>query len=81
VRFTISGKSLKDHFEAVGHAEAYDFLYILVNDKTVREKDIRPLSQLHLPPKIVLFPLIFIASPHRPFQVASSMRYESKNCL
>ncbi len=43
---TIGGKPLKDHFEAVGHAEAYDFLYTLVNDKTVREKDIQQLHQL-----------------------------------
>ena len=24
---TVNGKSLKDHFEANGHAKAYDFLY------------------------------------------------------
>ncbi len=43
---TIGGKPLKDHFEAIGHAEAYDFLYTLVNDKTIREKDIQKLHQL-----------------------------------
>jgi len=43
---TIGGKPLKDHFEAVGHAEAYDFLYTLIHDKTVREKDIQQLHQL-----------------------------------
>lgn len=43
---TIGGKPLKDHFEAVGHAEAYDFLYTLVNEKTVQEKDIQQLHQL-----------------------------------
>jgi Fic family protein len=42
----IGGKSLKDHFEAIGHAEAYDFVYTLVNDKTVHEKDIKHLHQL-----------------------------------
>ncbi len=42
---TIGGKLLKDHFEAIGHAEAYDFLYTLVNEKTVREKDIQQLHQ------------------------------------
>lgn len=26
---TIGGKPMKDHLEAIGHAEAYDFLYIL----------------------------------------------------
>src|ERR1700719_2059106 len=43
---TISGKPLKDHLEAVGHAEAYDFLYTLVDDKTVQEKEIQKLHQL-----------------------------------
>ena len=43
---TIGGKPLKDHFEAIGHAEAYDFLYTLVNEKTVQEKDIQKLHQL-----------------------------------
>jgi Fic family protein len=43
---TIGGKPLKDHLEAVGHAEAYDFLYTLVNNKTVQEKDIQQLHQL-----------------------------------
>ncbi len=43
---TIGGKPLKDHFEAVGHGEAYDFLYTLVCDKTVREKEIQQLHQL-----------------------------------
>src|SRR3989344_9615544 len=42
----MGGKPLKDHLEAVGHAEAYDFLYTLVKDKAVREKDIRQLHQL-----------------------------------
>ena len=43
---TIGGKPLKDHFEAVGHAEACDFLYTLVQDKTVREHDIQHLHKL-----------------------------------
>jgi Fic family protein len=43
---TIGGKPLKDHLEAIGHAEAYDFLYTLVNNKTVRENDIQQLHQL-----------------------------------
>ncbi len=43
---TIGGKPLKDHFEAIGHAEAYDFLYTLVNNNTVQEKDIQQLHQL-----------------------------------
>ena len=43
---TIGGKPLKDHFEVVGHAEAYDFLYTLVKNKTVKEEDIRQLHKL-----------------------------------
>ncbi len=42
----IGGKPLKDHFEAVGHAEAYDFLYTLVGNKTIQERDIQRLHQL-----------------------------------
>jgi Fic family protein len=43
---TIGGKPLKDHLEAIGHAEAYDFLYTLANQQTVLEKDIQRLHQL-----------------------------------
>jgi Fic family protein len=43
---TIGGKPLKDHFEAVGHAEAYDFLFTLVKEKTVKEKEIQQLHKL-----------------------------------
>lgn len=43
---TIGGKPLKDHFEAIGHAEAYNFLYTLVNNSMVREEDIQQLHQL-----------------------------------
>ena len=43
---TIGGKPLKDHFEVIGHGEAYDFLYTLVHDKAVRENDIKHLHQL-----------------------------------
>lgn len=43
---TIGGKPLKDHLEAVGHAEAFDFLYTLAKEKTVRESDIQELHKL-----------------------------------
>ena len=33
------------------------------------------------PLKPTLFPLIFIVSPHRPIQVASSMRFEQQTAL
>lgn len=45
-RIAIGGKPLKDHFEAIGHAEAYDFLFTLVNEKKVQEKDIQQMHQL-----------------------------------
>jgi len=43
---TIGGKPLKDHLEAIGHGEAYDFLYTLTKDKVVREADIQHLHKL-----------------------------------
>ena len=43
---TIGGKPLKDHFEAVGHAEAYDFLYELAKNDTITENDILKLHKL-----------------------------------
>ncbi|MBN2479027.1 MAG: Fic family protein [Parachlamydiales bacterium] len=43
---TIGGKSLKDHFEAVGHAEAYNFLLTLTKNKSISENDILHLHQL-----------------------------------
>ncbi|MHC9540936.1 MAG: Fic family protein [Vulcanimicrobiota bacterium] len=43
---TIGGKSLRDHFEAVGHSQAYDHLYTLVNLKAITEADIKQLHKL-----------------------------------
>lgn len=43
---TIGGKPLKDHYEALGHAEAYDFLYTLAKAKSVGESDIKNLHKL-----------------------------------
>lgn len=43
---TIGGKSLRDHFEAVGHSQAYDHLYTLANLKTITEADIKQLHKL-----------------------------------
>ncbi|HSX11496.1 MAG TPA: Fic family protein [Chlamydiales bacterium] len=43
---TVGGKPLRDHFEAVGHAEAYDFLFTLVQNKAIRECDIQQLHQI-----------------------------------
>ena len=43
---TIGGKPLKDHFEAVGHAEAFDLLYDLSLQADIAEEDIQALHRL-----------------------------------
>lgn len=43
---TIGGKPLKDHYEAIGHAEAFDFLQALVKEKSVSEADIKSLHKI-----------------------------------
>jgi len=43
---TIGGKPLRDHFEAIGHSEAYTLLFVLVNSKTISEEDIKKLHYL-----------------------------------
>jgi Fic family protein len=43
---TIGGKPLKDHFEAIGHAEAFDYLQKLARRKEIAERDILKLQKL-----------------------------------
>ena len=43
---TIGGKPLKDHFEAIGHAEAFDYLQKLARRKEIAERDILKLHKL-----------------------------------
>jgi len=43
---TIGGKTLKDHFEAVGHSQAYDLLYKLAKRKDITERNILNLHKL-----------------------------------
>ena len=43
---TIGGKPLRDHMEAVGLSDAYDFLYVLVKNKTISEQDIQKLHSV-----------------------------------
>jgi Fic family protein len=43
---TIGGKPLKDHFEAIGHSEAYDHLYRLSKNRIISEEDILELHKL-----------------------------------
>lgn len=43
---TIGGKPLKDHFEAIGHSEAFDLLYKLADSQVITEEDILGLHRL-----------------------------------
>ena len=43
---TIGGKSLKDHYETVGHAKAFDKIIELANNKTFTEANIKLLHRL-----------------------------------
>jgi len=43
---TIGGKPLRDHFEAVGHSQAYDHLYTLTSVKTITVADVKQLHRL-----------------------------------
>jgi Fic family protein len=43
---TIGGKPIRDHLEALGHSEAYDFLYQLAKGKEITETDIKELHRL-----------------------------------
>lgn len=43
---TVHGKPLRDHFEAIGHAESYDFLYTLIENRSISEKDVLQLHRL-----------------------------------
>jgi len=43
---TIGGKPLKDHFEAIGHSEAFDFIYTLAKGTAIAEQDIKELHRL-----------------------------------
>jgi Fic family protein len=43
---TIGGKPMKDHFEAIGHSEAFDLLYKLADSQDIIEDDILGLHRL-----------------------------------
>lgn len=43
---TIGGKPLKDHYEAVGHSEAFDILYALVKKQEITEREILKLHKI-----------------------------------
>lgn len=42
---TIGGKSLREHYEAIGHAKAYDHIYSLL-EKQIAEEDVMSLHKL-----------------------------------
>ncbi len=43
---TVGGKPLKDHFEAIGHSEAFDLLYRLARNGEISEQDVLELHRL-----------------------------------
>lgn len=43
---TIEGKPLRDHYEAVGHAKAYDYIYQITEKECLTEEDILTLHRL-----------------------------------
>jgi Fic family protein len=43
---TIGGKTLREHFEVVGHSEAYDFMWSKAHDDQFSENDIKKLHHL-----------------------------------
>ena len=43
---TVGGKPLRDMFEAVDHAKAYDYMFTLLGNKEIEEKDILYLHKL-----------------------------------
>lgn len=43
---TVGGKALRDTFEAIGHAKAYDFMFTLLNNRTITETDILTMHRM-----------------------------------
>jgi len=43
---TIGGKPLKDHYEAIGHGEAYEMLYRSARNQEIRENHIKDLHKI-----------------------------------
>ncbi len=43
---TIGGKLLKDHYEAAGHAQAYDYIFQILKKDKIEEEDILQLHKL-----------------------------------
>jgi Fic family protein len=43
---TVGGKPLKDTYEALGHAKSYDFMFGLIKNREISEKDILAMHKL-----------------------------------
>ena len=43
---TIGGKCLRDHYEAIGHSEAYDLLFTMAKRKEITEGQIKELHRV-----------------------------------
>ena len=43
---TIGGRPLRDMFEAINHAKAYDYMFTIIRNKEITENDIRYLHKL-----------------------------------
>lgn len=43
---TIGGKPLRYTFEAIGHAKAYDFIFTLLKNRTITERDVLTMHQM-----------------------------------
>ena len=43
---TVGGKSLRDTFEALGHAQAYDFMFTLLGKHEISESDVLTLHRM-----------------------------------
>lgn len=43
---TVGGKPLRDTFEALGHAQAYDFMFTLLSNRRISEADVLTMHQM-----------------------------------
>lgn len=43
---TVGGKPLRDTFEAIGHAKAYDYMFTLLGSKTIEERNILTMHRM-----------------------------------
>ncbi len=48
---TVSGKPLKDHLDTIGHAKAFDYLWIMARTSDITEKDIKKMHELCFQPR------------------------------